>query len=155
VDSKILLQQNPPVLNWGCRVTQADLYNGNRMVLYVCISSVLRQRQLDDRKGIQPLNFLIRQSKTAAKWPSANLLVPGLIGDKLETDETKPKVVPFWQYLYGLLPERLLSEMNNYVTNAMFSSHCSLQQCVQNVNLPLPETVHNTGINGQLRTRRS
>jgi len=26
--SKILLQQNPPVLNGGCQITQVDLYNG-------------------------------------------------------------------------------------------------------------------------------
>jgi len=28
VDSKTLLQQNPPVLNWGCQLTQVVLYNG-------------------------------------------------------------------------------------------------------------------------------
>jgi len=30
-----LLQQNPPVFNWGCWLTQADLYKGYRMVAVV------------------------------------------------------------------------------------------------------------------------
>jgi len=32
VDSKTLLQQNPPVLNWGCQLTQ---YNGSKLVLVI------------------------------------------------------------------------------------------------------------------------
>jgi len=35
VGSRTLLQQNPPVLNWGCRLSQADLYNGREM--FVCV----------------------------------------------------------------------------------------------------------------------
>ena len=31
--SKTLHQQNPPVLNWRCRLTQVDLYNGRKMVV--------------------------------------------------------------------------------------------------------------------------
>ena len=34
--SKTLLQQNPPVLNWGCRLTQVVLYNGRKTVVVVC-----------------------------------------------------------------------------------------------------------------------
>ena len=30
---KTLLQQNPPVLNWGCWLTQVVLYNGYKMVV--------------------------------------------------------------------------------------------------------------------------
>ena len=26
-----MLQQNPPVLNWGCRLTQVDLYNSCKL----------------------------------------------------------------------------------------------------------------------------
>ena len=29
--SKTLHQQNPPVLNWSCRLTQVELYNGREM----------------------------------------------------------------------------------------------------------------------------
>ena len=29
-DSKTLHQQNPPVLNWRCRLMQVDLYNGRK-----------------------------------------------------------------------------------------------------------------------------
>jgi len=37
--SKTLHQQNPPVLNWRCRPTQADLYNGRKMGGWVdCIT---------------------------------------------------------------------------------------------------------------------
>ena len=35
VDSKTLRQQNPPVLNWRCRLTHVDLYNGRKMVVVV------------------------------------------------------------------------------------------------------------------------
>jgi len=31
--SKTLLQQNPPVLNWGCQLIQVDQYNGRKMVV--------------------------------------------------------------------------------------------------------------------------
>jgi len=31
--TKTLLQQNFPVLNWGCRLTLADLHNGSKMVV--------------------------------------------------------------------------------------------------------------------------
>jgi len=33
VGSKTLHQQKPPVLNWRCRLTQVDMYNGRQMVL--------------------------------------------------------------------------------------------------------------------------
>jgi len=36
MDSKPLLQQNPPVLNWGCRITQVDQQNGCKTVVCVC-----------------------------------------------------------------------------------------------------------------------
>ena len=35
VDNKTLRQQNPPVLNWRCRLTQVDLYNGRKTVVVV------------------------------------------------------------------------------------------------------------------------
>jgi len=35
--SKTLHEQNPPVLNWRCRLTQVDLYNGRKMVLVVVV----------------------------------------------------------------------------------------------------------------------
>jgi len=35
VANKTLLQQNPPVLNRGCRLTQVTLYNGYKMVVVV------------------------------------------------------------------------------------------------------------------------
>ena len=35
-DSKTLHQQNPPILNWRCRLTQVDLYNGHKTVVVVC-----------------------------------------------------------------------------------------------------------------------
>ena len=31
--SLTLLQQNPPVLNWQCQLTQVDLYNGRTLVV--------------------------------------------------------------------------------------------------------------------------
>ena len=33
--SKTLLQQNPPVLNWECRLTQVDLYSSRKTVVVV------------------------------------------------------------------------------------------------------------------------
>jgi len=37
-----LHQQNPlPVLNWRCRLTQVDLYNGRKMVVVVVVGNVL------------------------------------------------------------------------------------------------------------------
>ena len=30
------LQQNPPVLKWGCRLTQVDIYDGIKMLLLCC-----------------------------------------------------------------------------------------------------------------------
>jgi len=35
--SKALQQQNPPVLNWKCRLTQVDLYNGRKTVVVVVV----------------------------------------------------------------------------------------------------------------------
>jgi len=35
--SKTCLQQNPPILNWGCRLTLVDLYNGHKMVVVVVV----------------------------------------------------------------------------------------------------------------------
>ena len=35
--SKTLHQQNPPVLNWRCQLTQVDLYNGRKMVVMVVV----------------------------------------------------------------------------------------------------------------------
>jgi len=37
VGSKTLLQQNPPVLNWGCRLWQVVLYSGRRLVVVVVV----------------------------------------------------------------------------------------------------------------------
>jgi len=37
--SKTLLQQNPPVLNWGCWLTQTDLNNGCKRILCVCVTA--------------------------------------------------------------------------------------------------------------------
>ena len=31
--SKTLLQQNPPILNWECRLTQVDLYRRRKTVV--------------------------------------------------------------------------------------------------------------------------
>jgi len=36
-DSKTLHQQNPPVLNWRCRLTQVNLYNGRKTVFVVVV----------------------------------------------------------------------------------------------------------------------
>jgi len=38
-DSKTLLQQNPPVLNWGYQMTPVDLYRGCKTVVCVCINT--------------------------------------------------------------------------------------------------------------------
>ena len=37
VDSKMLLRQNPPVLNYGCWLTQVVLYNGHKTAVVVVI----------------------------------------------------------------------------------------------------------------------
>jgi len=37
VGSKTLHQQNHPVLNWRCRRTQVDLYNGRKTVVVVVV----------------------------------------------------------------------------------------------------------------------
>ena len=34
---KTLRQQNPPVLNWRCRLTQVDLYNGRKTVVVLVV----------------------------------------------------------------------------------------------------------------------
>jgi len=36
-----LHQQNPPVLNWRCRQTQADLYSGRKTVVVIAVASNL------------------------------------------------------------------------------------------------------------------
>jgi len=36
-----LHQQNPPVPNWRCRLTQVDLYNGRKMVVVVVVVVVM------------------------------------------------------------------------------------------------------------------
>jgi len=40
VDSKTLLQQFPPVLNWGCRLTQVVLYNCRKMVVVAAVAVI-------------------------------------------------------------------------------------------------------------------
>jgi len=35
-----LLQQNPPILNLGCQLTQVDLYNGHKRICTVLPSLV-------------------------------------------------------------------------------------------------------------------
>jgi len=42
VESKTLLQQYPAVLNWGCRLMQVVLYNGDKTVLVRVVSSSSR-----------------------------------------------------------------------------------------------------------------
>jgi len=44
VNSKMLLQQNPPVLNCGCWLTQVALYNGHKTAVVIVIS-FSRQRK--------------------------------------------------------------------------------------------------------------
>jgi len=42
--SNSLLEQNPPVLNWWCRLTQVDLYSGHKMVVvayWCCICIII------------------------------------------------------------------------------------------------------------------
>ena len=39
VGIKTLLQQNPPVLNWQCRLTQVVLYNGCKMIVCVLLKN--------------------------------------------------------------------------------------------------------------------
>ena len=39
---KHLHQQNPPVLNWRCQLTQVDLYNGHKMVVVVVVAEVAK-----------------------------------------------------------------------------------------------------------------
>jgi len=39
--SKTLLQQNPPVLNWGCRLIQVNMYNGCKTVVLVVVVVVV------------------------------------------------------------------------------------------------------------------
>jgi len=39
--SKTLHQQNPPVLNWRCQLTQVDLYDGRKMVVVVVVAIYL------------------------------------------------------------------------------------------------------------------
>ena len=38
---KLLLKQNRPVLNWGCRLTQVDLYNGHKTVVFLLLLLLL------------------------------------------------------------------------------------------------------------------
>ena len=39
--SKTFHQQNPPVLNWRCQITQVDLYNGGKTVVVVVIGQLM------------------------------------------------------------------------------------------------------------------
>jgi len=39
-DSKTLHEQNPPVLNWKCRLTQVDLYDGRNIVVVVVVMNL-------------------------------------------------------------------------------------------------------------------
>jgi len=38
--SKILHQQNPPVLNWRCQLMQVNLYNGRKTVVVVVVADL-------------------------------------------------------------------------------------------------------------------
>ena len=42
---KTLHQQDPPVLNWRCRLTQVDLYNGHKTMVVV-VGMLEQQRML-------------------------------------------------------------------------------------------------------------
>jgi len=41
VGSKTLHQQNPPVLDWRCRLTQVDLYNSRKTAIVVVVVVVV------------------------------------------------------------------------------------------------------------------
>jgi len=42
-----LHQQNPPVLNWKCRLTQVDLCNGRKTVVAVVVVVLSQQNKLE------------------------------------------------------------------------------------------------------------
>ena len=50
--SKTLHQQNPPVLNWRCRLTHADLYNGRKTRVGCWWSFANRQSFLDSNHAV-------------------------------------------------------------------------------------------------------
>jgi len=54
VGSKTLLQQNPPVLIWGCQLTQGDLYSDYKTVVGCIMCNVLAMQCIRI-----PLNALI------------------------------------------------------------------------------------------------
>jgi len=42
--NKTLLQQNPPVLNWGCQLMQVALYDDHKMVVAVVVVSMITEK---------------------------------------------------------------------------------------------------------------
>jgi len=67
--SKTLHQQNPPVLNWRCQLTQVDLYDGRKIVVVVVVAMYLFNQlpthQLDDTKcKLADIDGQIRQFLT-------------------------------------------------------------------------------------------
>ena len=39
--SKSFHERNPPILNWRCRITQVDLYNGHKTVVGLMLDDML------------------------------------------------------------------------------------------------------------------
>jgi len=45
VGSKTVHQQNPPVLNWRCSLTQVDMYNGHKMAVVPVVNLTTHYRR--------------------------------------------------------------------------------------------------------------
>ena len=66
-----LYQQNPPVLNWRCRLTQIDLYNGHKTVVVVTVLTFKYRRSAGSSITLGDKITLVRQSITIL-WAVTN-----------------------------------------------------------------------------------
>jgi len=61
-DSKTVHQQNPPVINRRCRLTQVDLYNGHITVVVVVLLYIYSTYDAFSGTGVRELGFMSLQA---------------------------------------------------------------------------------------------
>jgi len=85
VGSKTLHQQNHPVLNWRCRRTQVDLYNGRKTVVVVVV--VLPAEA-------QATGTLVQQQQVGFSGPPKSIGTDDTIGLLFSAQQKKPSSRP-------------------------------------------------------------
>ena len=62
--SKTLHQQNPPVLNWRCRLTRVDVYNGRKTVVMVVVVVVIKAYNRVYKEYTKPVPLPVSHTST-------------------------------------------------------------------------------------------